>query len=139
MQGFLLSQSINSAYCFEHTFIKVTGKIKFVHEIGLVCDHLQHIKRLLVTNQESLELFLYTFKQICRTTFEISWGKVQNLLGMKLTNDVTLLFLSCCRNRCDLWLLLAQQEFFCNKPRTLLSSLYVYLSSVSNYFPNSLR
>ena len=53
---------------------------------------------MLVTNQESLELFLYTFKPICRTTFEIPWGKVQNLLGMKLTTDATLLFLSAVNN-----------------------------------------
>ena len=29
-----------------------------------------------------------------RNTFETPWGKVQNLLGMKFTTDVTLLFLS---------------------------------------------
>ena len=29
-----------------------------------------------------------------RTTFETAWGKFWNLLGMKLTTDVTLLFFS---------------------------------------------
>ena len=89
---------MNIVCCFEHTLIKVTGKIKVLHEIGLVYDHLEHIKRLLVTNQESLELSLNTFKPMCGTTFETPWGKVQNLLGMKLTTDVTLLFLSAVNN-----------------------------------------
>ena len=33
-----------------HTLIKVTAKIKLVHKIDLVCDHLKHPKRLLITN-----------------------------------------------------------------------------------------
>ena len=53
---------------------------------------------MLVINQESLEFFLYTFKTMCRTTFETHWGKVQHLLGMKLTTDATLLFLSAVNN-----------------------------------------
>ena len=61
---------MNAVCCFEHTLIKVTGKIKVLHEIGLVYDHLERIKRLLVTNQESLELSLDTFKPMCGTTFE---------------------------------------------------------------------
>ena len=88
---------MKSAYCFEHTLIKVTGIIKLVHEIGLACDH----QEMLITNQESLELFfLYTFKPMCRTTLETPWSKVQNLLGMKFTTDVTLLFLSTVINIC---------------------------------------
>ena len=81
--------------CFElvfwhwaHTFIKVTGKIKLVHEIDLVCDCLKHPKRLLITNRESPELSLYTFKSVCRTTLETPWGKLHILLGMKLITDV---------------------------------------------------
>ena len=35
---------------------------------------------------------------MCRTTFETPFGKVQNLLGMKLTADVILLFLSAVNN-----------------------------------------
>ena len=35
---------------------------------------------------------------MCRTTFETPWGKVKNLLGMKLTADVTLLFVSVLNN-----------------------------------------
>ena len=49
---------------------------------------------MLVTNQESSELFLYTFKPVCRTSSEAPRGKLPNLLGMKLTTNVTLLFLS---------------------------------------------
>ena len=35
---------------------------------------------------------------MCRTTFKTPFGKVQNLLGMKLTADVILLFLSAVNN-----------------------------------------
>ena len=35
---------------------------------------------------------------MCRTTFEAPWGKVQSLLGIKLTTNVTLLFLSAVNN-----------------------------------------
>ena len=48
--------------------------------------------RLLVTNREPPEP-LYAFKPKCRTTFETPWGKLQNLLGMNLTTDVSLLLL----------------------------------------------
>ena len=75
-----------------HTLIKVTENIKLVYEVDLVCDHLWHTNRLLATNWEALELSLYTFKPVCKTTFETYWGKRQNLLGMKLKTDVTLLF-----------------------------------------------
>ena len=77
-----------------HTLIKFRGKIELVHEIDLVSDHLEYTIRLLVTNQESPELSLYTFKRVCRTTFQKAWGKLSNLLGMKLTTDITWLFLS---------------------------------------------
>ena len=72
-----LTQSINSACCFDtwylvHTLIKVTGKIKLVHEIdACVCDHLKHSKRLLVRNRESPELSLYAFNSMSRTTLEV--------------------------------------------------------------------
>ena len=95
-----------------HTLIKVTGKIKLVHEIDLVCNHLKNTKRELVTNLESPELSLYAFKPVCRTILETLWGKFQNLLGMKLTTDATLLPLSPVDNdifvyflcyKCGLW------------------------------------
>ena len=35
---------------------------------------------------------------MCRATFETPWGKVQNLLGIKLTTDVTSLLLSAVNN-----------------------------------------
>ena len=72
-----------------HILIKFRGKIELVHEIDLVSDHLEYTIRLLVTNQESPELSLYTFKQVCRTSFKTPSGKLPNLLGMKLTTDVT--------------------------------------------------
>ena len=47
--------------------------------IGLVCDYFKQPKRLLITKREFPE-----------TTLETPWGKLQILLGMKLTTDVTL-------------------------------------------------
>ena len=69
------------------TLIKIRGTIELVHKIDLT-------NRLLVTNQESPELSLYIFKLMCRTTFETPSGRLRNLLGMKLTTDITSLFLS---------------------------------------------
>ena len=51
-----------------------------------------------VTNWKPSELFLYAFKLVCRTTFQTYWDKLQNLLGMKLITDVTLLFFSAVNN-----------------------------------------
>ena len=44
--------------------------MKLVHEIDLVCDHLQQTKKMLVTNRVPPELSLPTFKPVCRITFE---------------------------------------------------------------------
>ena len=115
-----------------HTLIKVTGKIKLVHEIDLVCDHLKNTKRKLFTNLESPELSLYAFKPVCRTIFETLWGKLQNLLGMKLTTGVTLLLLSAVDNdffsyhRCWLWNQLNQRTFV-----VLVIGLPVQLNRIS--------
>ena len=101
-----------------HTMIKVTGKVKLVYEIELVCDHLKNTKRKSVTNLESRELSLYTFKLVCRTILETLWGKLQSLLGMKLTTGVTLLLLLVVDNdffsyhSCWLWNQLHQGTFF---------------------------
>ena len=77
-----------------HILIKVTGIIKLVHEIDLVCDHLQNTNRNLVTNLQYRELSLYVFKSVWRIIFETLWWKLQILLEMKLTAGVTLLLLS---------------------------------------------
>ena len=69
-----------------------------MREIKLVCDYLKNTKKKLVTNLELPELSLYAFKSVCRTTLETLWGKLQTLLGMKLTTDVTLLSLSAVDN-----------------------------------------
>ena len=53
-----------------HTLIKVTGQIKLVHEIDLVCDHLNNTKRKSVTDLESPELSVYAFKPVSRTILE---------------------------------------------------------------------
>ena len=58
------------------TLIKVTGKIKLVHEIDLICDHSKKTKTKLVTNLKSPELSLYAFKPVCRTILE-SWQLVK--------------------------------------------------------------
>ena len=65
--------------------------MKLVHEVDLVCDYIT--PRDWVTNWESPELSLYTFKPMYRTTFKTPWGKLPNLLGMKLTTDEILQFL----------------------------------------------
>ena len=62
-----------------------------VHELDLVCDYIA--PRDWVTNREPPELYLYTFKPVWKTTFKNPWDKLPNLLGMKLTTDVILLFL----------------------------------------------
>ena len=48
----------------------------------------------------AISIYLYTFKPMCRTTFKTPWSKVQNLLEIKLTTNVTLLFLSIVNNLC---------------------------------------
>ena len=48
--------------------------------------------------QELTQLFLYTFKPVCRTTFETPWGKHQSLLEIKFAKDVNLLFISAVEN-----------------------------------------
>ena len=75
-----------------YTLIRVTGKIKLVHEIDHVCDYLKHRKRFLITSRESPDPYLCTFKSVYRTTLETPWGKLQILLYMKLTTGVTLPF-----------------------------------------------
>ena len=79
---------------YGHTLIKFTGKIMFVHEIGLICDHLNHSAKLLVTKREPHQFSLYTLNPFYRTTFKAPRGKYKSLLRMKLVTDVTLLFLS---------------------------------------------
>ena len=48
----------------------------------------------------AISIYLHTFKPMCRTTFKTPWSKVQNLLEIKLTTNVTLLFLSIVNNLC---------------------------------------
>ena len=88
-----------------HTLIKVIGKIKLVHEVDLVCDHLKNGK-IKFRNLESPELSLHPFKPVCRTIFETLWDKLQNLPEMKLTTGVTLLLLSAVDN--DIFLFMSQ-------------------------------
>ena len=71
-----------------------------MYEIDLAGD----LVILFIAHQESVSYKLriywvfYTFKLVCRTTFETLWERLQNLLGMKLTTDVTLLCLSALYN-----------------------------------------
>ena len=83
------------------TLIKVTEKIKLVHEIDLVCD----LVILFIADHKSVSfklrmycVFFYTFKRVCRTTFETLCERLENLHVMKLTTDITLLFLSAVDN-----------------------------------------
>ena len=66
---------------------------------------------MLVTNQESSELFLYTFKPVCRTSSEAPRGKLPIFLGMKLTTNVTLLFLSALNNDTFVYFYVAGVEY----------------------------
>ena len=88
------------------TLIEFKREIKLVHEIDLVCDHLHHTKGLLITNWEPSELSLYKFKPVWRITFETLWDKLQNLLGMKWTTNVILLFLSAVNNNVIIYFLM---------------------------------
>ena len=105
-----------------------------MHEINLVCDHLKNTEIKLVTNLEPPELSLYAFKPVWRTIFETLWGKLQNLLGMKLTTGVTLLLLSAVDNdiyiflchMCWLWNQLNQRTFV-----ILVIGLPVQLNGIS--------
>ena len=83
------------------TLITVTEKIELVHEIDLVCD----LVILFIAHHKSVSfkikiywVFFYTFKPVCGTTFETLCERIQNLLVMKLTTDVTLLYLSALDN-----------------------------------------
>ena len=91
-----------------------------VHEIDLVCDHIKHSKTFLITNRESSDLSLCTFKSVCRTTLDTPWSKLQILLGIKLATDVTLpsflkvnndIFIYFLCHGCVLWNQLHQQIF----------------------------
>ena len=61
-------------------------------------------------NQEYREFPLYTFKTVCRNTFERPCGKLPNLLGTKLTTDITSLFLSGVNNDIFVYFLSVDHE-----------------------------
>ena len=58
-------------------------------EIDLLCDQLLHTEKLFVTNRKPSQLFIYTFKPVCRYTFKHLEANFKNLLGIELTNDLT--------------------------------------------------
>ena len=72
-----------------HTLINVMERKNQVGAWSRSCLWLYHIKRLSYKPRTSWA----TFKPVWRTTFKSPWGKLPNLLGMKLTTDVILLFL----------------------------------------------
>ena len=74
------------------------GKINLVSEIDLVYDQLLHAEKLLVTNRKPSQLFVYTFKPVCRYTFKHLEANFRNLLRIELTNDLTLPILSLVNN-----------------------------------------
>ena len=67
-------------------------------KIDLVFDQLWHTEKLFVTNQEPLELSVYMFALVCRCAFHHLETNVKNSLGMELTTDLTLSFLSSVNN-----------------------------------------
>ena len=81
-----------------HSFINVKEKIKLVPKIDLVCNQLLDTEKLFVTNRKPFQLFIYTFKPVCRYTFKYPEANFRNLRGIELTNDLTLPFLSLVNN-----------------------------------------
>ena len=73
----------------------VKGKIKLLAQIDLPCDHLYFTTPgKVATNLQTPKLSLFTFKVVCRTSFQISSGKLQkftyngvdNWCNIQLTN-----------------------------------------------------
>ena len=73
----------------------VKGKIKLLAQIDLPCDHLYFTTPgKVATNLQTPKLSLFTFKVVCRTSFQISSGKLQkftyngvdNWCNFQLTN-----------------------------------------------------
>ena len=94
----------SSIYIHVVVLIHVKGKIKLVPEIDLVCDRLLHAEKLFVTNRKPSQLFVYTFKPVCRYTLKYLEANFTNLIEIELTNNLTLPFLSLVNN--DLWFFL---------------------------------
>ena len=91
------------------------------------------IKRILFTN-------LHYYQNISIQGFPLSWSinsacSFENLFVTLLS---TLNGKSSCWNRCHFWPHLAHQEIFCNKPRTLLSFIYVHLTQWAKLLPKHL-
>ena len=51
-----------------------------------------------MTNGKPSQLFVYTFKPVCRYTLKYLEANFRNLIGIELTNDLTLPFLSLVNN-----------------------------------------
>lgn len=60
----------------DNHFDKNYKENKIVASINLVWNHLKENKSLLFTNKEPTEFFLFTFKPVCRNTFQTFWGKL---------------------------------------------------------------
>ena len=96
----------------EHTFINIMEWENQVGSWSRSCLWLYHAKKLSYKHPEPPKLSLYTFKPVWIATFKTPWGKLKNLLGMKLTTDIILLSLPSVNNgifvyfwscRCGLW------------------------------------
>ena len=110
----------------------VKGKIKLLAQIDLACYHLYFTTPgKVATNLQTPKLSLFTFKVVCRTSFQISSGKLQkftyngvdNWCNFQLTNwrNVSFigkewyiylficLFTFC--GKCGLWNMLNQRIF----------------------------
>ena len=85
-----LAQSINNTSCFELLLGKHFDESYKENQSGAWNRSYLWLLEAPERNWESPELSVHTFKSVCRTTLEASWGKLQILLGMKLTTDVTL-------------------------------------------------
>ena len=93
----------------------------------------------LVLNKRRIDHLLWSQKdridknsllsKMCSQSFPLSWSiKSPCCFELVLATVLQTLKVKLCSwNRCCLWPLLAHQDIFCNKPRRLLSSLYVHL------------
>ena len=95
-----LTQTINSAFCFELELGTHFDKNFRENQAGVwhrfclwpLIAHQEGVSYKPIISW-ALSLSLYRYKQVCRTNLETLWSKLWNLLRMKLTTDVTLPFL----------------------------------------------
>ena len=91
---FFVLSNCNLLYCRKIEF-ELKGKRNWIGALNRSCLCLFIVTQDIVSYKPiiywALSLSVYTVKPVCRSTFETPWDKLPNLLGMKLTTDVTLI------------------------------------------------